>query len=111
MTLEEARKAKSKARSRLNNAYWKFQRASSEYELACLELAGLERKANHEESELNPCRSCGMAFDLGDGLWTLPNGKFYIMCPDCETMTPDVDSREEAVTAWNNGDVEFPGDR
>ena len=43
MTLEEARKAKSRASSRLNNAYWKFQRASSEYELACLELMYLEK--------------------------------------------------------------------
>ena len=117
MTLEEARKAKSKARSRLNNAYWKFQCASSEYELACIELAKLEEKTdqgdntNHEEPKLNPCPSCGMVFDFGDGLWDLPNGKFYIMCPDCEAMTPDVDSQEEAVNAWNNGDVVFPRDR
>ncbi|MBQ9539529.1 MAG: hypothetical protein IJU95_09680 [Treponema sp.] len=43
MTLEEAKKAKSKAMNRLNKAYWKFLRASSEYELACIELMYLEK--------------------------------------------------------------------
>lgn len=52
------------------------------------------------------CQKCGAKATYAELHWEVHNGDaHYLMCQECEAMTDDYPTEQEAVDAWNRGET------